>query len=273
MLVRAVILVCVVVLPLCGQDLFEAARTGDTARLQILVSKGADVNAINEAHRTALHEAAQNGQVEAIRLLIKAGADPGILDDKSRSPMAFAMDYPDPGIRGAMVALLQITRPSIPQDTDPWTLHFAAAHNNLDVGKMLIGLGTDVNAVGSSGDRPLNVACLKGYADFVQLLIAHGVNVNARSKDGTTALHDAALGGNPEVAALLLKAGAEVDAKETASGATPLYYAVSMSRTECAKFLIAHGASTTVSTKTGKTILQTAIDNHLTEIVELIHVK
>lgn len=265
MLIRAAIVLSII-LPLRAQDLFEAARTGNVARLQVLVSKGADVNALNEAHRTALHEAAQNGQVEAIRLLIRAGADPGILDDKSRGPLAFAMDYPDPGVRAAMVAMLQITRPSIPRDSNPWTLHFAAARDQLDVGMMLIGLGADVNAVGSSGDRALNVACLKGYADFVQLLIAHGVNVNAANKDGVTALHDAALGGNPEVGALLLKAGAEINAKETASGATPLYYAVSLSRVEFAKFLIAHGAAT------NKTILQTAIDNHLTEIVELIHV-
>lgn len=259
-----------VVIPILAQELHEAARTGDLARLQALVSKGVDLNALNTAHRTALHEAAQNGQVEAIRLLIRAGADPHALDEKSREPMAYAMDYPEVGVRNAMVAMLAITHSNVPQVNDQWTLHYAAAHNNLDVAKMLIGLGTDVNAVGWSGDRPLNVACLKGYADFVQLLIAHGVNVNARNKEGVTALHDAALGGNPEVAALLVGAGAEIEAKETTIGATPLYYAVSLGRTEFAKFLIAQGASVTATNKAGKTILQAATDNHLTEIVDLI---
>jgi len=184
--------------------------------------------------------------------------------------MFFAAQYPDAGVSAAMVGLLLATRVSVPQENDQWTLHYAAVHGSVSVGQMLIGLGSDVNAVGSSGNRPLDLACLKGSAEFVKLLLAHGANVNARDKDGITALHNAALGGNPEVGALLLAAGADLEARETDSGATPLYYAVSLSRTEFARFLILHGASTTAPTKAGKTILQAATENHLSEIIELV---
>ena len=160
--------------------------------------------------------------------------------------------------------------PTVPRESEQWTLHYAAARGEISVAEMLIGLGSDVNAVGSNGNRPLDLACLKGNAPFVKLLIAHGVNVNAKNKDGVTALHNAALGGNPEVASLLLAAGAEIDPQDTESHATPLYYAVSLSRTAFAKFLIQHGASTVATTKSGKTIRQVATENHLPEIVELL---
>jgi len=270
---RAVLLLCAILTaayPIPAQDLHEAARTGNIARLGVLLDQGADANAVDGGHRTALHDAAQNGQVEAMKFLIKAGADPQLMDDKQRAPMFFARQYPDPAVSAAMVGLLTRARLEIPLESNPWTLHYAAARGSVSVGQMLIGLGADVNAVGSNGNRPLDLACLKGYVDFVKLLIAHGVKVNVRDKDGITALHNAALGGNPEVAAALLSAGAEIDPRETASGATPLYYAVSLSRTDFARFLILHGASTTVRTRTGKTILQTATDNHLTEIIDLV---
>jgi uncharacterized protein len=157
-----------------------------------------------------------------------------------------------------------------PRESEPWTLHSAAAHGNISVGRMLISLGADVNAVGSNGNRPLNLACLKGNADFVRLLLAHGVGVNLRTNDGVTALHDAALGGNSEIAILLLSAGAEIDARDKALDATPLYYAVSLGKEEFARTLILKGASTTAVTRTGKSILQSATENHLTGLGDLI---
>ena len=254
-----------------AQALTEAVRAGDEARVQRLLKEGADVHAVDAQHRTALHEAAVAGRPDLIAMLMAAGADPRALDEKSREPIAFAREYADPMVRAAMVVLLsegsQLRRP---KESDPWTLHYAAARGTLSVGQMLLKLGADPNAVGSNGNRPLNVACLKGDAEFVRLLLANGVKVNARGDDGVTALHDAALGGNAEIAGLLLGAGAEIDARDKELNATPLYYAVSLGKAEFAKVLIARGASVSVTTNKGKTILQAATDSKLTELMDLL---
>jgi ankyrin repeat protein len=42
---------------------------------QALISAGANVNALNSKHQSALHAASQNGNVDIVRLLINAGAD------------------------------------------------------------------------------------------------------------------------------------------------------------------------------------------------------
>jgi ankyrin repeat protein len=91
-----------------------------------------------------------------------------------------------------------------------------------------------------------------------------------RDGSGSVPLRDAALNGNRAVGELLLAQGAEVDAKDPETGATPLYEAVSFKRSDFAKLLIEKGASTSVKTKSGKTIAETAAANDLTEVVALI---
>ena len=45
--------------------------------VQLLLDKGADVNAMSKTNRTALGDASMNGHKEIREMLIKAGADPG----------------------------------------------------------------------------------------------------------------------------------------------------------------------------------------------------
>ncbi len=46
------------------------------------------------------------------------------------------------------------------------------------------------------------VAALGGHVDVARLLVEHGANVNASKKDGVTALMAAAMGGQVDVARL-----------------------------------------------------------------------
>ena len=52
-----------------------AARYGDVERLRRLLDDGADVNARDRYHQTALMLAAQGGHASVVRLLIERGAD------------------------------------------------------------------------------------------------------------------------------------------------------------------------------------------------------
>lgn len=54
--------------------------------VDLILSKGADVNAKDDSGRTALHEACQDE--ELIRLLFKKGANPGVYDEDENTPFA-----------------------------------------------------------------------------------------------------------------------------------------------------------------------------------------
>ncbi len=80
---------------------------------------------------------------------------------------------------------------------------------------------TDVNQVGTFGNRPLHVACFRGCLLDVVALINAGANVNANGDMGFTPLHDAVQGGNADVIRLLLDRGAQVSVEDE-FGDTPI---------------------------------------------------
>ena len=55
--------------------------------VQLLIDKGADLNAKAKWERTSLHGAAKTGNAEIVRLLIEAGADPNQKDFENKTPL------------------------------------------------------------------------------------------------------------------------------------------------------------------------------------------
>lgn len=70
---------------------------------------------------------------------------------------------------------------------------------------------TDVNQVGLFGERPLDVAAVRGSLEEVSALLEGGAEVNAPGELGNTALHEAVSQGHLAVVKLLLEHGARVD--------------------------------------------------------------
>ncbi|MDA2938760.1 ankyrin repeat domain-containing protein, partial [Acidobacteria bacterium AH-259-A15] len=71
-------------IPACARDvnseLIEAARNGQTEKIQALLRAGADVNAKDAAGFTALRYAALRGYTSAVETLLEAGADVNVKD-------------------------------------------------------------------------------------------------------------------------------------------------------------------------------------------------
>ena len=58
----------------------------------------------------------------------------------------------------------------------------------VDMIKLLLSAGANVNATDKWGDTALMQACSEGKFDIVKLLLASGANVNVRNKETQTAL-------------------------------------------------------------------------------------
>ena len=68
-----------------------------------------------------------------------------------------------------------------------------------------------MNAKDKFGETALHSAAGRGHLEIVKLLIAKGADVNARRENGETVLHSASVEGHLEIVKLLTDNGAEVN--------------------------------------------------------------
>lgn len=103
-------------------------------------------------------------------------------------------------------------------------LHMAAGHSetgSLEILKLLIRAGADVNACREFRDTPLMSAASGGCTENVRTLLAHGATASNIGYEWFTALHFAARTKDGlDIARLLLLVGADVNAR-TRTGLTP----------------------------------------------------
>ena len=175
-----------------------------------------------------LLDATKRGDVAAVRSLLQEGADPNASQGDGLS-----------------------------------ALHLAAQAGNLDIVKVLIGAGAEVEAKTRIGDyTPLHLASWGAHASAVSALIEAGADPGAVSTtSGVTPLHLAAKATNGEsTVRALLEHGAPVDVRESAYGQTPLIFAASYGRTTAIRELLSHGADPAISTEVVDVLKRTVID-------------
>jgi ankyrin repeat protein len=166
--------------------LMLAARPVDSHRtVELLLSHGAEANATNNWGATALMAAAAGGDAASVRLLLKHGA---------KADAQPAMDPRSFIYGGGRSALM-----------------WAAYRGELEIMKLLIDAGADVNGEGFLG-TPLSQAAWNDRIAAARLLIDRGARVDQMSHgDSYTPLHWAASSEqrDPGLVKLLLSHGAD----------------------------------------------------------------
>ena len=151
-------------------DVFEAASTGDEARLHAILSENASaVQEFSSDGWTALHLAAAFGTPLSVGSLI---------------------------FRGARVDAISQN----PQQNQP--LHAALAlGKNPSTIELLISHGADVNATQAGGFTPIFSAAAANRIDLAEMLMEHGANPHHASDQGKTPADFAREHGHAELAA------------------------------------------------------------------------
>jgi ankyrin repeat protein len=108
---------------------------------------------------------------------------------------------------------------------------------HIEIVKLLLGGGADINKADNDDRTPLWKAARKGHFEIVKLLLDSGVDPNKASKYGVIPLNCAAYNGDIEIAKLLLDSGADIH-KADADGNTPLYIASNNGHVEIVKLLL-----------------------------------
>ncbi|MFT4327410.1 MAG: ankyrin repeat domain-containing protein [Wolbachia pipientis] len=124
-----------------------AVRYGHKEVAELLLNKGANVNAVERRKWTPLHTAVKSGKVEVAELLLDRGANVNAVDNLDMTP-----------------------------------LHFALKYNREELVRLLLDRGANVNAVDKKGRTPLSIVASDdyhiGYCDkpmVVRTIIAYAV--------------------------------------------------------------------------------------------------
>lgn len=159
--------------------LMTAARTGRVEAVSLLLDRGAEVNA-REAVRgqTALMWAVLENHQDVVKLLLARGADVNaqttidIPSGTSGEPEARSGDI---GAHGPGIYRSRAV-PSPSGEMSP--LLYAAREGNLDMARILLDAGAEINRPAANGTSPLVVAIVNNHIGLAMYLVERGADVN-----------------------------------------------------------------------------------------------
>ncbi|MHC9538073.1 MAG: ankyrin repeat domain-containing protein [Vulcanimicrobiota bacterium] len=291
------------------QDIIKKAAmdsvSPDDLRALLESSPGA-VEERDAGGMTALHYAAQNGNFLAVNLLVSNGADVNALNMSRATPLHCTVIRSSE--HGADNNYLEIVNTLLDRkakinagdDRSFTALHYAVASRcNAEMIKLLIDRGADVNAPDEEGNTPLHLAARNGYPDVVAMLTARGADILFQNKEGETPLDTAELfshhlaanvmkektmnrklnlkarelfaaiaNNDPAKVRELVTVHKElITVKESSGeGRTLLHFAVAQGNLEIVQYLLSQGAKINVKDLKGRTPLSYAVQGKKSDI-------
>lgn len=237
--------------PPAGTNTTTVSQEEYLAVAKFLIQSGVNLGAQDDSRRTVLHTAAERNAAATVKLLLDV-----------------AKSHPDPKMLAAF-ANVQTVEGVAP-------IHIAAAHDNVEICKLLIEAGASANIAADQHTTPLHTAAGKGSLQVLE----HLLQVR-KAQDGdawpaalvagaeSTAIHFAAQEGHVECVQALLDAGCNVNAT-IGSGDTPLHLAASGGHSQATKFLIEKGASLTAKNSDGILPIHTSASHNSSETLKVL---
>jgi hypothetical protein len=101
-------------------------------------------------------------------------------------------------------------------------LHYATMIGHVEIARLLLQNGADLNVKSNYGTTPLHRAATRGHIDILHLLVENGADLEAQENDGWRVLHFAAVSGNlPLLQELISRYHVDINAREN-NGRTAL---------------------------------------------------
>ncbi|XP_055719541.1 NF-kappa-B inhibitor alpha-like isoform X1 [Salvelinus fontinalis] len=153
------------------------------------------LNQQNYQRQTPLHLAVITEQAEIVERLLKAGCDPMLVDDSGNTALhiacrkgsltCFSVLTQTQGCSTQLTAIM-----ATPNYSGQNCLHLVSIHGFLSLVESLVALGADIDAQEQcNGRSPLHLAVDLQNLDLVRLLVSNGANVNSLTYGGHTPYH------------------------------------------------------------------------------------
>lgn len=149
--------------------------------------------------------AIDNDQDYEVQRLLKRGFDPNTPNEKGIPGLMVALQAPAPKT-ALLLAKHPSTKVEFSNTLGESPLMLAAINNYMELAKVLIARGADVNR---EGWTPLHYAATKGHREMMRLLLENDAYIDSESANGTTPLMMAAFSTSPLAVKLLLEEGAD----------------------------------------------------------------
>jgi len=210
--------------------------------VEYLVSKGVNIDEKNgQQENTALVKACFDGSLDIAKVLVDAGANMNLKTKDKISPLLYAVEYKHKHIVEYLISKgVNIDEKN--GQVENTALIKACENGSLDIAKVLVDAGANINLKSKAGFAPLYMAVDKKHKPIVEYLISKGVNVNEKNGlDNGSALYLASYNGSLEIVTMLVDAGADVHLKPI-HGYSPLYAAFENKHKPIMEYLISKGA-------------------------------
>ncbi|KAF4974947.1 hypothetical protein FZEAL_8210 [Fusarium zealandicum] len=211
----------------------QAALRGDVQQMSGFLTQGGNINGRNGEGNTPLSCAILANKQDAVRFLIGAGSDVNSTDLK------------------------------LPP------LFLAASVGSLDVAKLLINHGANVNQKGWSGQSYFVEVCSSGNLEGIRLLLENGAKASTTNLSGRPMIAQAVKKGNIELASLLFKHGASPNSGDV-TGNSLLAIAASQDRTDMVELLLENGTNPSSKNLSGLSVLADLIHKRKLDMAQLL---
>jgi uncharacterized protein len=238
-----------------------------------LIENGAEIEAEDAIGDTPLHYAAIAGHKDAMQLLQSKGAD---INRKGPGgwTLLHRLAFLDEPQHARMVnRLVQETGLNInaTDSNDSTALHLSINEGSTGFFAALIEGGADVHISNSSGDTPLSLALKSNKSRFARCLLEAGADLNIDGTKTATPLIVAILQGSTSCVQLLVNAGACVGCCNFSNRLlSPLCVAIMKKSTEKMEILVKSGADPNEKGPEGLTAMCTAMTEDFSDGVSLL---
>jgi len=222
-----------------------------------LVNYGSNVFIENNDGESPLIHAFNHGPEFASQFLIRIQKP---IDREGNTPIFHAIrwQYPD-----VVQAILDTDEDTTHQNLQGNTMLHEAAHaGSSQIAVILLNAGANPNATDNIDRSPIHHAVIWGTLNILKLCVEKGGDIDLKDAEGQTVLHMAASAGNNEILSWLLSSqvGSQIaiDSRDS-KGQTALFLAAKFNKRRACSILLENGANLLTRDRFGRTALHAAL--------------
>jgi ankyrin repeat protein len=261
--------------------LIVAAANGNRILVELLIKRGAALDAVDDLGNTALVKALSTGRVIKsnnvneeqgeqsliAKILLDAGANPKLRNILGRSALQVAIQQGLlDAIRPLIVAGADVNERTQGGDYDYTLIMNAAYLFQIEIMSELANAGADINARDDDDVTALMIAASRGSHRVVKPLLDLKANIGARDIVGRTALDYARLSKNVKAIALLEEAEKNLEPLVT----TPLIRAINRGEVNTVRRILEHKVDVNEQDELGQTAILAAARIGSMALVEIL---